>query len=60
MTFYVRDLANKAMDVERPFYVTAFLRASQIERALVDIGASTNILSLSTLDALGIPLERII
>lgn len=60
MTFYVRDLANRAMDGERPFYVTAFLGASQMKRALVDIGASTNILSLLTLDALGIPREIII
>ena len=34
--------------------------ASQIKRALIDIGTSTNILPLPTLDALGIPREKII
>jgi len=37
-----------------PLYVTAFLGASQIKRALVDTHASTNILPLPTLDAVGI------
>lgn len=55
LTFSARDLANRAMDGERPLYVTAFLGASQIKRGLVDIGASTNILPLPTFDALGIP-----
>lgn len=36
-----------------------FLGAYQIERAMVDIGASTNILPLPTQDALGNPQERI-
>ena len=60
VTFSARDLANRAVDGERPLYVTAFLGASQIKRALVDTGASTNILPLLTLDALDIPRERII
>ena len=55
VTFSPRDLANKALDGERPLYVTAFLGASQIKRVLVDTSASTNILPLPTLDALGIP-----
>ena len=46
VTFFVRDLANRVVDGERPLYVTTFLRASQIKRTLVDIDASTNILSL--------------
>ena len=37
-----------------------FLRASQIKSALIDTSASTNILPLTTLDALGIPYESII
>ena len=60
VTFSSRDLANRDMDSERPLYVTTFLGASQIRRALVDTSASTNILPLLTLDALGIPRERII
>ena len=60
MTFSPRDLANRAMDGEKVLYVTAFLNSFQIKRALVDTGASTNILPLLTLNALGIPRERII
>jgi len=60
VTFSPRDLTNRSVDGKRPLYVTAFLGASQIKRALVDTGASTNILPLPTLDALGIPQERII
>ena len=48
------------MDGERPLYVIAFLGVSQIKRALLDTNPSTNILPLLTLDALGIPRERII
>ena len=60
MTFSPRDLANRAMDGKRPLYVTAFLGAPQIKKTLIDTGSSTNILPLLTLDALGIPRERII
>ena len=45
---------------QEALYVTAFLGASQIKRALVNTDASTNILPPSTLDALSIPRERII
>ena len=55
VTFTARGLANQAMDGKRPLYVSTFLGASQIKRALVDTGASTNFLPLPTLDALGIP-----
>ena len=60
VTFSSRDLANRDVDSERPLYVTTFLGTSQIKKALVDTSASTNILPLLTLDALGIPRERII
>ena len=49
MTFSARDLANRVVDGERPLYVTTFLGASQIKRALVNIDASTNIQPLPTL-----------
>ena len=55
VTFSVRDLANRAMDGKRTLYVIAFLRASQIKRALVDTSASINIFPLLTLGALSIP-----
>ena len=54
MTFSLRDLANRAVDGKRPLYVTTFLGASQIKRALVDTSASTIILPLQTLDTLSI------
>ena len=60
ITFSNRDLANRVVDGNRPLYLTTFLGASQIKRALVDTSASTNILSLPTFDALGISRERII
>ena len=60
VTFSNKDLVNRVVDGNRPLYVTAFMGASRIKRALMDIGASTNILPLQTFDALGIPRERII
>ena len=60
LTFSNKDLVNRIVDSDKPLYVTAFVGASRIKRALVDIGASTNILTLPTFDALGISRERII
>ena len=53
ITFSNKDLVNRVIDGDRPLYVTAFLGASRIKRALVDIGVSINILPLPTFDALG-------
>nr|POE75236.1 hypothetical protein CFP56_14271 [Quercus suber] len=52
VTFSSKDLANRAVDGDKPLYLTAFLGTSRIKRALVDTGASTNILPLLTFDAL--------
>ena len=41
----------------RPLYLAAFINQIPIKRALVDIGASVNLIPLSTLQAVGI-LER--
>ena len=60
VTFSSKDLANQVVNGDRPLYLIDILGASQIKRALVDTGASTNILPLPTFDALGIPRERII
>ena len=46
VTFSNKDLVNHAIDGNKTLYVTAFVGASQIKRALVDISASTNILPL--------------
>ena len=60
VTFSNKDLVNWIVDNDRPLHVTAFVGASRIKRALMDIGVSTNILPLPTFNALGIPRERII
>ena len=60
ITFSNKDLVNRVVDSNKPLYVTAFLGASRIKRALVDTGASVSILPLPTFDALGILRERII
>nr|POE89672.1 hypothetical protein CFP56_38060 [Quercus suber] len=60
ITFSNKDLVNQVVDDDRHLYVTAFLGAFQIKRALVDTSASNNILHLPAFDALGIPRERII
>ena len=60
ITFSNKDLVNRVVDSNKPLYVTAFLGASRIKRALVNTGASISILPLPTFDALGIPRERII
>ena len=58
ITFSNKDLANQVVDGDKPLYLTAFLGASRIKRALVDTSASTNILPLPPFDALSIPRER--
>ena len=58
ITFSNKDLANQVVDGDKPLYLTDFLGASRIKRALVDISASTNILPLPPFDALSIPRER--
>ena len=60
ITFSNKDLVNQVVDSNKPLYVTAFLGASRIKRALIDTGASISILPLPTFDALGILRERII
>ena len=60
VTFSNKDLVNQVVDGDKPLYVTTFLGASRIKRALVDTSASINILPLPTFNALGIMRERII
>mgnify|MGYP003743946007 CR=1 FL=1 len=60
VTFSSKDLANQVIDGDRPLYLTTFLGASRIKRVFVGTSASSNILPLPTLDALGIPRDKII
>ena len=47
-------------DYHRPFYLMATINGIQIRRALVDIRASLNLITLSTLEAVGITGRRIL
>ena len=47
-------------DHRRPFYLMATINGIQIRRALVDIGASLNLITPSTLEAVGITGKRIL
>jgi len=60
VTLSNKDLVNHVVDDYRPLYFTTFLGAFQINKELVDTGASTNILPLPTFDALGILREKIL
>ena len=48
------------LDHRRPFYLMATINDVQIKRALVDIGASLNLIVLSTLEAMGMIGRRIL
>ena len=56
---------NKDMEVEhpnhhRPLYLMATINDVQIRRALVDTGASLNLIALSTLKTVGLTGRRIL
>ena len=57
ITFSNEDMEVEYSDHRRPLYLAASINQIPIKRALVDIGASVNLISLSTLQAAGI-LER--
>ena len=59
MTFSVRNLANQAVDSERPLYVTSFLGSLSNQEGLGGYWCFHQYLPLLTLDVLGIPRERI-
>ena len=46
-------------DHSKPLYIAAQINDVHIRRALVDTGASLNLIPASTLEAVGIPLSRI-
>ena len=48
------------LDHRRPLYLMATINDVQIKRALVDIGASLNLIVLSTLEAMGMIGRRIL
>ena len=57
ITFSDKDMEMGYPDHKKPLYLVAFINQISIKRALVDTGASINLIPLSTLQAIGI-LER--
>ena len=57
--FSDEDMEVGYLDHRRPFYLTASINQIPIKRALVDTGASVNLIPLSTLQAAGISERKI-
>lgn len=58
--FYVDDERGLPTNHNRPLYVIANVNGVELRRAMLDPGSSINIISLSTLDAVGVPRDNII
>ena len=59
ITFSDEDMEVGYSNHRRPFYLVNSLNQISIKRALVDTGASVNLIPLSTLQAAGIPKSKI-
>jgi len=59
ITFSNEDMEVGYPDHRRPFYLAASINQIPIKRALVDTGASVNLISLSTLQMAGISERKI-
>ena len=60
ITFINEDMEVKYPDHRRTFYLIATINGIQIIRALIDTGASLNLIALSTLKAIGMSSKRIL
>ena len=60
ITFTDENMEVKHLDHRRPLYLMATINGIQIRRALVDTGASLNLIALSTLEAVGLVDKRIL
>ena len=60
ITFTDEDMEIEHPDHRRSFYLMATINSVQIRRALVDTGASLNLIVLSTLEAVGLVDRRIL
>ena len=60
ITFTDEDMEVQHPDHRRPLYLMATISGVQIRRALVDKGASLNLIALSTLEAVGLVNRRIL
>ena len=60
ITFTDEDMEVEHLDHCRPLYLMAIINSVQIRRALVDIGTSLNLISLSTLEVVSLASRRIL
>ena len=60
ITFTDEDMEVEHPDHRRPLYLMATRNCVQIRKALVDTGASLNLIALSTLEAVGLVDRRIL
>ena len=60
ITFTDEDMEVKYPDHWRSLYLTATIYGLQIKKALIDIGASLNLIALSTLEAISMAGKRIL
>ena len=60
VTFTNKDMEVEHPDYRRPLYLMATINGVQIKRALVDTRASLNLITLSTLEAVGLTSRRIL
>ena len=60
ITFIDKDIEVEHLDHRRPLYLMAIINDVQIRKALVDRGASLNLIALSTLEAVGLVGKRIL
>ena len=60
ITFIDEDIEVEHPDHRRPLYLMATINGVRIRRALVDMGASVNLIALSTLEAVGLVNRRIL
>ena len=60
ITFTDEDMKVEHLDHCRLLYLMVTINGVQVRRALVDIGASLNLITLSTLEAMGLTDRRIL
>ena len=60
ITFTNEDMEVEHPDHRRPIYLMAITNGVQVRRTLIDIGASLNLIALSTLQAIGLTSKRIL
>ena len=60
ITFTDEDMEVEHLDHHKPLYLMATINGVQVKRALVDTGASLNLIALSTLEVVGLTGIRIL